>query len=355
MQRYLNTPPEDDPVPVAEITAAISQQFQTPDKKRKSDSASDTYSFDPNGGISNYSTSDVFSCGANSDRGFDSRSISGISNESSASNSSQVSHASWAGRQGRKRYKMEQKRAFSEHGFPLVKQQNVTYQCTWCYQGFARSYCWKRHEESLHCPQHEYVCMLHGYTETDRRGETCCVFCGSNDISEDHLERHKARECYQKAEGERSFARPDALVQHIRQKHHTTARNIPPSGTHSWRRPLRSSEARWRCGFCQNFEFTEWNRRCQHVASHFIDGKDMSSWVEQHSSPAAISPIGSTFSQSPSAPRSRFLGFKPKRTWEEAIDHGTVSENNLSNESMVMNVYRTLPTITSFTEDIGAM
>lgn len=231
--------------------------------------------------VDTYAVSDEYSCGPTSDRGYDSISMSGISNGSAASNSSYVSHASWAGRRGRKRFKTEQDLPQLTH--PRERQANHTFQCTWCYRGFNRKDSWKRHEESEHCPQKEYVCMLDGYTMTDHSGLTRCVFCYSSDVSEEHLGLHKVMECYQRAEAERSFARSDLLTQHIQQKHRSDLRNTILARdfsrlTSSWQRPFVSAaQAGWLCGFCQ-LKFTDWGPRCQHVAQHFIAGEDMTNW-----------------------------------------------------------------------------
>lgn len=286
----MNSPPEDDPVPIAEFTAAItaatSQQFQIPDKKRKSSRVNDV---DRNDVISRFglekcsridtSVFDEYSCGLTSDRGYDSISMSGISNGSAASNSSHVSHASWAGRRGRKRFKTEQDLPQLTQKYPLERKANHTFQCTWCYRVFHRKDSWKRHEESEHYPQKEYVCMLDGYTVTDFSGVSRCVFCYSSDVSEKHLELHEVRECYQRPEAERSFARSDLLTQHIRQKHFLVGMGMQIYGlTSSWARPFSSANmATLSCGFCL-LNFTDWGLRCQHVAQHFIDGSDMTDW-----------------------------------------------------------------------------
>lgn len=113
-----------------------------------------------------------------------------------------------------------------------------------------------------------------------------CVFCASNDISEEHLGLHNVWECYQKPEAKRSFARLDALVQHIRLVHKVPLeRRNRAVNLSDWRRALRSDDqAKWICGFCQRV-FTDWNLRCRHVAQHFTDGQDMTSWFACHRIP----------------------------------------------------------------------
>ena len=119
--------------------------------------------------------------------------------------------------------------------------------------------------------------MLHGYTDTDDGGVTRCVFCGSDDVSEEHLGLHRVMECFQREPAKRSFARPDALLQHIRQKHLAVGQTRPWAS--AWERPLLSGgRASWECGFCL-YEFPSWNLRCKHVAQHFIAGDDMSNWI----------------------------------------------------------------------------
>ena len=278
MQRWLSTPPEDEGFLPSTIVAAVGRRGQQV-QKRKADSTCAMDTFD--------STFDALQPFMETydpivdtltffpdDRGYDTMSMSGVSSGHSANSyGSHVSHGSWAGRKGRKRSKI------GNQGYmqPSKKQQ-VVYQCTWCRQGFGRKDSWKRLEESEHCPQKEYVCMLNGpkYTDPSFRDLILCVFCGSPDSSEDHLRGYRAQECYTKPEIERSFARPDNLVQHIRQIHNPV--RVFSYKDHNWVRPIQPPGAQWLCGFC-SMPFTDWNSRATHIAAHFCSGDDMSSWI----------------------------------------------------------------------------
>ena len=191
--------------------------------------------------------------------------------------SSGASHGSWAGRRGRKRCKVE----------PLEQRQDDdTYQCTWCYKGFTRKDSWKRHEESEHCPVGEYVCMINGPTDF-YQDKSICLFCSCLDPSAEHLKSHRVDKCLCRSENERSFARLDSLQQHIKQMHPNAINTVHLSKFYRRLEPDRS--ALW-CGFCKT-ELTDWNVRIQHVAKHITSGLDMSSWIPKTPATASGPPV----------------------------------------------------------------
>ena len=276
VQRWLNTPPEDEGISLSAVEAAVRSNGQML-QKRKADLTSDTE-------ISEYS-SETLSIPVN-DRGYDSVSMSGFSSANSASsNGSQASHGSWAGRKGRKRFKVENLGLAPN----LRRRQGAgIFQCTWCWQGFERKDSWKRHEESEHCAQKEYVCMLYGPTQDPSMPDLqSCVFCGSPKPSEAHLKGHRVHECYAKPEAERSFSRFDGLIQHIKQIHHSSFVHPPSKATSlwcrlifsSWGRPIPGRQTQWQCGFCPS-TLMDWDQRATHIAKHFLRGEDMSGWID---------------------------------------------------------------------------
>ena len=276
VQRWLNTPLEDEGISFSAVEAAVRSNEQML-QKRKADLTSDTE-------ISEHG-SEPLSIPVN-DRGYDSVSMSGFSSANSASsNGSQASHGSWAGRKGRKRIKIGN-RGLAPNS--RRRQGARIFQCTWCCQGFERKDSWKRHEESEHCAQKEYVCMLYGPTQDSRiLNLQSCVFCGSPNPSEAHLEGHRVHECYAKPEAERSFSRFDNLIQHIEQIHLSSYVRPPSQNTShwcrfifsSWRRPIPGRQTQWQCGFCPSM-FMNWDQRATHIAKHFVRGEDMSGWID---------------------------------------------------------------------------
>ena len=285
MQRFLTTPPEDDPAPIA-VVAAAAQQVEVEYRKRKVDE-SEGLPLDMDGRYpcldpvnanlsSSYLSNDadypdnslVFSRPA-SNRGYDSVSMSGISSGTSiGSADSQVSHASWAGRRGRKKIRTNVQ-------YPKSRQGNLIFQCTWCNKGFRRADAWKRHEECEHSPQFEWVCMPNGPTEVTASGERFCVFCGPCSIVHSQ-DQHSSKECFAKKQEERSFTRKDGLQQHLKQKHGLEGFPV----LDHWRRPISSADNKeTSCGFCE-FEPPNWDSRAKHIAQHFRDGYGMRSWVD---------------------------------------------------------------------------
>ncbi|MCJ1396425.1 hypothetical protein MMC18_009315 [Xylographa bjoerkii] len=100
---------------------------------------------------------------------------SGGSHDSMISSASFASHSSWRGRKGRlttARRNNVQKKARGMADRP--------YWCTWCRLRFRKRCDWKRHEESQHAPQTEWICMPDGL-EILINGRNSCAFCGQAD------------------------------------------------------------------------------------------------------------------------------------------------------------------------------
>ena len=224
VQRWLNTPPEDEGISFSAVEAAVRSNGQML-QKGKADSTSDMEMFEHSADLQSISVND---------RGYDSISMSGFSSANSASsNGSQASHGSWAGRKGRKRSKIGN-RGLVPHSRRRLGA--LIFQFTWCCQGFERKDSWKRHEESEHCAQKEYVCLLYGLTDSSMYGLPSCVFCDSPNSSEAHLRGHRILECYAKPEVERSFSRFDNLIQHIRQMYQSPYVRARLRNTNHWSR-----------------------------------------------------------------------------------------------------------------------
>ena len=98
-----------------------------------------------------------------------------------------------------------------------------------------------------------------------------------------HLSNHSYLECVQKPVEERTFTRKDHLKQHIQRVHHKRGngklKDIKDI-LKEWGRqasPLGLNSLALHCGSC-GMRFREWESRVAHVAWHFIQGLDLSSW-----------------------------------------------------------------------------
>ena len=157
---------------------------------------------------------------------------------------------------------------------PIKSEKAKTYQCTFCKGAeFSDRYRWRRHEESVHFPQSEWICMSHKPTSLTENGPEC-TFCGFLNPTNEHLSKHNYHACSQKLISQRTFTRKDYLQRHLRQVHHKSQWT-----THmdDWNRPV-SQNLSFTCGFCGT-RLDGWNSRVDHIASHFEDGLSLTAWT----------------------------------------------------------------------------
>ncbi|KAF2640415.1 hypothetical protein P280DRAFT_35939 [Massarina eburnea CBS 473.64] len=143
------------------------------------------------------------------------------------------------------------------------------YQCTFCTIDFAQKYDWRRHEESVHFPQKEWVCLPDGPLDE----HLDCIFCGKPHPEKQHLEYHKSILCSETPRTQRAFLRKDKLIQHIKQLHSCQ----PPKTIKEWCR-LIDRDVKMICGLCMQI-VPDWTSRAEHIASHFNDGIGMDMWL----------------------------------------------------------------------------
>ncbi|PVI07495.1 hypothetical protein DM02DRAFT_666808 [Periconia macrospinosa] len=143
------------------------------------------------------------------------------------------------------------------------------FQCTFCTNDFAQKYDWRRHEESVHFPQKEWVCMPDGPVHE----ESCCVFCDLRSPDKRHLDSHKSITCSQLPRAKRAFLRRDKLIQHIKQVHACQ----PPKMMKSWCRPINHNVLLI-CGLCVCV-LPDWGTRADHMVDHFTDNIGMDMWL----------------------------------------------------------------------------
>jgi hypothetical protein len=165
---------------------------------------------------------------------------------------------------------------------PQARTSNTTiYHCTVPVDGILCKFSansegdWVRHEESdKHWPQKRYMCISCIDLIKDEEGNSLCDFClqqlppvGSNKTH--YLQCRKA----QRGKHVFNAARKDHFRNHL--KTHGIA-DIT-SETSAWTFAVESGWNR-QCGFCTQ-TFTNWDERKHHVAKHFQQGMDISSWI----------------------------------------------------------------------------
>ncbi|CAH0058649.1 unnamed protein product [Clonostachys solani] len=247
LQRWMDSPPEDEPVEVASIVRAME------DNSCRLNQAEPL--------VRGWS-------------GGSSRCSSASSVDSSHSVSSSLrSAASWGSSNSTKRRSRRQasRRGLSRN-LELAKRPLVSptkpYQCTFCTDSFGKKYEWQRHEKSLHLPVDTWKCCPdQPRVVNGPENQLCCVFCGETNPSATHMASHSPTSCQ-----EREFGRKDHLKQHLRLVHNGT---LLDSFQAYWK--ADAPDIRSRCGFC-NEALDTWTSRTDHLADHFRAGQDMADW-----------------------------------------------------------------------------
>ncbi|KAN0095534.1 hypothetical protein V8E51_016245 [Hyaloscypha variabilis] len=136
---------------------------------------------------------------------------------------------------------------------------------------------WKRHEESQkHSQRERFMCLEcpQSPPAADMNGDSVCEFCrtsfpelGTN-LTAHYLQCRSAQKSCT------TYGRKDRLIAHLRTQHRINAHvsQIAAAGKFT-------IDCEWprQCGFC-GVTFMTWDERMDHIASHFEDGLDMSSW-----------------------------------------------------------------------------
>lgn len=270
MQRWKESPPEDEPASMTAIANALKNQ-QNPDARRvRSRSGSGAHS--PN--------HDAFRDYRRPNSTASSR--SGTSASSNHSASSSRSAASTGARNGLGPSKphhgrVRKSRRDQTRGRPSETRR--LFCCTFCCDRFKTKYDWARHEGSLHLNLRSWVCTPHGGSVVSSlTGRHHCAYCNVLDPTESHLEQHNHRACLDKT---RNFRRKDHLVQHLRLTHHVDT--IPVID--DWK--TDNTAVTSRCGFCDN-RLNSWEERIEHLADHFRQGATMDDWRGDHNFPSSI-------------------------------------------------------------------
>ncbi|KAG8627119.1 hypothetical protein KVT40_004602 [Elsinoe batatas] len=255
MQRWRNSPPEDEPTPFAAIANSISQIHpRSHDRARNISDQSSPRSSPHDRGPSSAASleNDASSTSTQSARSFDSA-RSGRSARSSKAKAS-------AGQSRRK----------------ADASISRTFQCTFCCDTFRTRYDWTRHEKSLHLALADWQCAPpDGIVATPTTGQPRCIYCHSFETGAGHLSSHGHYACRLGSAPPPTFKRRDHLFQHLRLVHHIE--NVPCKDDWKATAPMISS----RCGFC-DMRLSTWDERCEHLSAHFRQGKTMADWQGDH-------------------------------------------------------------------------
>lgn len=269
-QRWVDSPPEDEPATVDDIERAISSRgavFQSGTILYKcsrlvlmqllSGNSRDRVLLNNSSGPSSIlDDSSASSVGSSRDG-----SRSGASASSQGSARSRATPSPLFNQRRRKRGRQKAQKT------PLcpIRRQ---YQCTFCTETFRAKYDWQRHEKSLHIPLERWMCAPNGPTSVNPvTNQVCCVFCDEIEPDAGHIAQHNFDACQ-----ERVFNRKDHLKQHLHLVHNSKGVDWVLRG---WKDS--SPEVKSRCGFC-GITLQTWAERTDHLTDHFKTGHTMADW-----------------------------------------------------------------------------
>jgi Homeobox KN domain/Tc5 transposase DNA-binding domain len=273
LERWQHSPPENEPAPVSAIVHAVAASRSSPNE---SSSSSNSHghgyhrALDSSAGSSSFSIHRPPSITSLETGQSDSLLSSGsLSNLSSKSHGSKNSFSSFGS--GVRKDRRRRRRTAANPG-KLQALESRPFQCTFCTDTFRTKYDWSRHEKSLHLSLEKWICAPLGPVITvSSSGQKQCVYCGELNPTNDHLETHNHNCCEEKGLAARTFYRKDHLRQHLRLVHGCKMID----SMDSWK--SEATYLRCRCGFCGQ-EFTQWQERIDHLATHFKAGAKMADW-----------------------------------------------------------------------------
>ncbi|GIC84277.1 homeobox domain-containing protein [Aspergillus udagawae] len=257
MERWQNSPPEDDAVPESVIMNAISSCEVAPPSGHEATMFNSFLNLDE---TSSHLGSSLSSMGSRH-------------SESSTSISSAWSHHSG---DSSLPFPLHHPRPRARRRRTRVRGSMTEgqYQCTFCTQSFKKKHDWLRHEKSVHLQLDAWICTPDVNELRPGNLPSECPFCDHSSPSIDHWDDHEFEVCAQKPLADRSFSRKDYLWQHLRKFHGCT--KLPIESLDQWR--SARSDVRSRCGFC-NASLPTWTARADHLADHFKQGCRMHQWV----------------------------------------------------------------------------
>ncbi|GME66306.1 Homeobox and c2h2 transcription factor [Neofusicoccum parvum] len=278
MERYLDSPPENEPAPWTAIQQAVKET--TPPRGERPSRSAHT-SRHPSTGSSGPrshsrrapSTASLEIASVNSGMSSQAESLGSVwsftSRNSGGSFGSFGSFGSVNGirKERRRRRRPDIKKQASEND-----KKTKLFQCTFCTDAFKSKYDWARHEKSLHLSLEKWICAPLGPVITcTASGQRKCVFCDTIDPTKDHLETHNWSACEERSPEQRTFYRKDHLRQHMRLMHNCKLTET----MESWKSETQYIKSR--CGFCR-MTFETWQDRVDHLAKEFRNGSQMKDW-----------------------------------------------------------------------------
>ncbi len=263
LQRWANSPPENEPASVTAIARAVSASYsQTSSTSGRNSPYISSFSDDGSSkSLCNQSSASSFGTSHSSGGSFASSAFSHNSRGSSV--------PSFVRTRGRRR----RRRAPPKRTEETLCQPLKTFQCTFCTETFRTKHDWQRHEKSLHLSLERWVCSPDGPKDVNPENNvSSCVFCGLANPDDAHVESHNFSGCMERTQEERTFYRKDHLRQHLKLVHNVKFLQWPME---KWR--VNTPQIRSRCGFC-GIVMDSWSIRVDHLAEHFKTGNTMADW-----------------------------------------------------------------------------
>ncbi|KAF9888606.1 hypothetical protein FE257_008538 [Aspergillus nanangensis] len=254
MQRWQESPPEDEPASIVAIQNAMEETLVKHGASRQKKTQN------PGSAFNHYR-----------------RPASTTSQESSASSTG----SAWSSSSCSSRVKKRRART----GVPKSNKNNNKrrmFCCTFCCDCFGTRYEWVRHEKSLHLNLETWYCTPLGPSVfSSVTGKPHCAYCNAPDPTENHLSEHNYETCQALSKDLCSFRRKDHLVQHLRHVHHVRGSPL----IDDWK--VETKNVTSRCGFCDT-ALESWDERVEHLARHFRTGCTMRDWKGDHGFPPCI-------------------------------------------------------------------
>ncbi|KAF2967200.1 hypothetical protein GQX73_g6391 [Xylaria multiplex] len=264
LQRWANSPPENEPASVTAIARAVSASGSYSATSGSGRTSPNVWNFSDDGSnrsLCNQSSASSLGTSHSSGGSF----ASAFSNQSRGSSIPSFVRSS---RGRRRRRRAPPKRVEEQLSLPLK-----TFQCTFCTETFRTKHDWQRHEKSLHLSLERWICSPDGPRAVNpENGQVSCGFCGEENPDDAHIESHNFSSCTERTQEERTFYRKDHLRQHLRLVHDV---KFLPWTMDKWR--VTTPAIRSRCGFC-GVVLDSWTVRVDHLAEHFKTGNTMADW-----------------------------------------------------------------------------
>ncbi|KAI1109722.1 hypothetical protein F5Y14DRAFT_455744 [Nemania sp. NC0429] len=264
LQRWANSPPENEPASVTAIARAVSASGSFSATSGSGRTSPNVWNLSDDGSsksICNQSSASSWGTSHSSGGSF----ASAFSNQSRGSSIPSFVRSN----RGRRR----RRRAPLKQAEESLTQPLKTFQCTFCTETFRTKHDWQRHEKSLHLSLERWICSPDGPRAVNPdNGLTSCAFCGDANPDDAHIESHNFSGCTERTQEERTFYRKDHLRQHLRLVHNV---KFLSWAMDKWR--VTTPEIRSRCGFC-GIILDSWTIRVDHLAEHFKTGNTMADW-----------------------------------------------------------------------------